>query len=314
VIPVFERDLCKLNVTAKSIAVHDKHGMLGDVILLWVSRHPSYEYARQLDEIKAVLAPSRKVSVEEVSVKESSGWSAQQAAKLKIASRVSSDFYVTLDAKNSFFADLEPTTFFTECNQGKIFGRYTIDNMPAIHANWYRNAASVLGVQPLIEGKWPASITPVVMHRQTVLDLLDALGEPREVGECTGGLCSALSGSATEFTLYYTFVGRKSAMSCIHAVEEQSGDNETASAIWRNYGSSADGGRINMEFVHRIAARNETGGRPLIFGAQAGALDMITGQDHYDVLHDLWIAYQDAGLYDFENWDDLADCVVGHQN
>ncbi|CAK0886671.1 unnamed protein product [Prorocentrum cordatum] len=219
VIPVYERDLCKLKMTAQSITQHDKVGVLGKVIICWVSSHPLSDYGDQMEEVKRALEPHGEVEVIELAVN-GEGWKVQQAAKLKVASRVYSDFYVVLDAKNTILRDLEEDTFFTSCNQAKIFGRYEVGGMPGVHRDWYYNSASVLEVDPMDYGKWPASITPMTMHTQTVKDMLDKIGEPQDFGDCSAGLCDAFGRDATEFTLYVTYVGRIANMWCIHDIEE----------------------------------------------------------------------------------------------
>lgn len=244
VIPVFERDLCKMKLTAKSIVVHDPDRILGKVIICWVSKHSAGEYAKDLDEIRNTLSQHGEVEVVELIVPpDGQGWFVQQAAKLKIASKVQTDFYLVLDAKNALLRDVEKDSFFTPCNQGKIFGRYTMDEMPGLHKDWYFKSAGVLCQQPMDRGRWPASITPMTMHTSTVLDLLDTLHEPRAFGGCSGGLCDALGAGATEFTLYLVYVGRVSIMECIHDIEDRlggAGNNELAVSVWQGEDGEGD--------------------------------------------------------------------------
>jgi hypothetical protein len=307
VIPVFERDLCKLKVTARSIVAHDPDRILGKFFICWVSERSRYEFASQLDEIAHILEEHGDVEVLEMQLGGMSGWIAQQSAKLKVASRVLSEYYVVLDAKNTLLIDIEPDTFFTECNQGKIFGRYDMDNMPAEHRQWFGTSAGVLGQQVMEWGKWPASVTPMVLHRQTTLDLLSMLGESSDwdSGVCAGGLCDKFSQQATEFTLYLVYAAQVASFDCIHAIEERPWGDELSISIWR---LATDG---TAKQVMAIAEHSELNGRPFFFGSQAGALGSFDGDARLDVLRDLFTIYDNAGVYDWDSWDEMADCIVG---
>jgi hypothetical protein len=312
VIPAYERDLCKLKVTARSIAEHDKDKHLGKVIICWVSHHSRYEYSSELDEIQAILSGHGEVEILEMVIGDGEqGWVAQQAAKLKVASRVSSQYYVVLDAKNTLLQDVKPDTFFTACNQGKIFGRYQLQDgsMPGMHLDWYRKSAEVLGQSTMDYGTWPASITPIIMHRQTVIDMLGQLGESPDFGQCSGGLCDAFGRGATEFTLYLVYVGRVGKMECIHGIEERPWGNELAASIWRTDDEAGKQGTAGQ--IKAIAEQSKMNGRVMFFGAQAGALDNFGGDERFNVLQDLYKVYNNAGLYQFGDWDELAGCVVG---
>jgi hypothetical protein len=309
VIPVYERDLCKMKVTANSIVKHDPKRLLGKILICWVSAHGSWEYGQDLDEIKNLLYGHGEVEVVEINTGGALGWQVQQAAKLKVASLVQTDYYVVMDSKNAILKDVEEDTFFTACNQGKIFGRYDIWDLPGEHKDWYYASAGILGTTVMDWGKWPASVTPIVMHTRTVLDLLDRLGEPHDFGNCVGGLCSAFGNGGTEFTLYLMYVGRVAKFDCIHAIEERPWGKEISASIWRTV--DFDGKKGMAEQLKAIAEHSDENGHPLMFGAQAGALDGFDGDWRYDVLNHLSQIYGDAGLNWFNSWDDLASCVVG---
>jgi len=230
VIPFFERDLCKLKYTAKSLSVNDPDHNLGKVYLMWVTKTPISQYQAQIDEIQNLIRSTHKVQLNDFSgpLQQAgiSGWHAQQLVKLKIASVVSSEYYVVLDAKNTLIRKIEPDMLFTRCHQGKIQGEFPASNIPVPHSDWYRRSARALQVGPPSDGYWPASITPVVMHRQTVLDMLASLGESKELKPlCSGPLCdhigahSASGHGATEFTLYTLYAYEKAKLKCIHSVE-----------------------------------------------------------------------------------------------
>jgi hypothetical protein len=306
VIPVWEHDLCKLKVTAKSIVAHDPDGVLGKVFVCWVSHAPRSEFARQLNEITHILKEHGEVEVLELQLNGMMGWLAQQSAKLKAASVVSSEYYVVLDAKNSLLRDIESDDLFTPCNQAKVFGRYSVDAMPGGAGIWYRASAGALGQQAMDWGVWPASITPMVMHRQTTLDMLKMIGESPGIDSiCAGGLCGMLSGHATEFTLYLVYAARIASFDCIHAIEERPWGEELSATIWRGPHD------LTSEQVRNLAERSGINGNLLFFGAQAGALDGWQGTERSDILNDLSTVYKNASLYDWDNWEDMAGCIVG---
>jgi len=307
-IPVFERDLCKLRATARSIVAHDPDRILGKIFVCWVSGRSRYEFASQLDEITRILEEHGDVEVLEMQLGGMSGWIAQQSAKLKVASRVLSEYYIVLDAKNTLLMDIGPETFFTPCNQGKVFGRYDLDNMPTEHRGWFSTAAGVLGQQVMDWGKWPASVTPMVLHRQTTLDLLSMLGESSDFdsGVCAGGLCDKFSQKATEFTLYLVYAAQVASFDCIHAIEERPWGDELSISIWRSANTEDTAVQVKA-----IAEHSKLSGRPFFFGSQSGALDGIDGEDRLSILKDLFTIYDNAGVYDWDSWDEMADCIVG---
>jgi len=309
VLPFYERDLCKAQYTARSLALHDKGKALGSVLLLWISTQPSGGYAEGVDAIRSSLAESREVEFLDLSPQVNGngkdGWYAQQVLKLKAASRVNSEYFVVLDSKNTLLQDVNAQTFLTECRQARLFGTYPWGQLPKLHQEWFHRAAEVLEVREPDGGEWPASITPMVMHRQTVLDMLEAIGEdPSPLELCAGPLCGMLDKGATEFTLYLMYAQSKKAFSCTHAVFHASDwAHEPAVSMWRGLES-------NVEEAKNVA----TGQRvPLMFGAQHGALDSIGDDQRAEVAGYLEKIYADAGLDGTtkEGEEDILSCVVG---
>jgi hypothetical protein len=230
VIPFFERDLCKLKYTAKSFASNDPHKRLGDVFLMWVSDKPSTNYQGDLDAIIASIKVSRNVHFNDFSgalhASGISGWFGQQVLKLKIANNVMSDFYMVLDAKNTLIREVEQDSFFNQCNQAKIQAEFHYNDIPKPHSDWYQRSAEALGLDKPSAGYWPASITPMVMHKGTVLDMLRTIGEaPEPENICSGPLCDLMGAysesghGATEFTMYTLWAHQKTNLECAHTVE-----------------------------------------------------------------------------------------------
>ncbi|CAK0796085.1 unnamed protein product, partial [Prorocentrum cordatum] len=320
VIPFYERDLCKVGYTVKSIAVHDRNGTLGAVILMWVSKQPMAAFQGEIDKVEASLAGSHRVKVLDFSPQVNSvgvgGWFAQQVFKLKVASLVSSDFYVVLDSKNTLIRDIEPELFFTPCNQGKIFGEFEPNGIPEPHSAWYEASARVLNVPPPLEagGKWPTSITPMLMHTQTVLEMLASIGEDPDVGAlCQGPLCDMLgvhSGSgATEFTMYVLAARARPEMECDIAVVEPDAANPPAISLWRG---ESDGGqrRINEDNCRDISSGKTT---PFMFGAQFQSLDGLDDAGSTTVEAEMVHIFTRARLHNasLTSTDALIQCVAG---
>mmetsp|Transcript_46845 Transcript_46845/g.134081 ORF Transcript_46845/g.134081 Transcript_46845/m.134081 type:complete len:854 (+) Transcript_46845:95-2656(+) len=231
VIPFFERDLCKLKYTAKSLQANDPDKNLGDVFLMWVSDKPSSQFQDELDAITEAIGESHKVHFKDYTgaLQSSgiSGWFGQQVLKLKIAHDVKSEFYVVLDAKNTLIREVQRDSFFTACHQARIQAEFKYDDIPQPHSDWYARSANALELDPPSSGYWPASITPVVMHKQTVLDMLSDMGEdPDPETLCAGPLCDKMGAysssghGATEFTMYTLWAYQKTQLECAHVVEQ----------------------------------------------------------------------------------------------
>jgi hypothetical protein len=315
VIPFFERDLCKMRLTAASISKHDPHHKLGDVALMWISPRPSSEYANDIDEIQARIQESRGVKLYDfhfhfnISMHSSgwdvnddrrAGWYTQQIMKLKAATLVDTMYYVVLDAKNTFIRDITPDLFISPCNQGIVYATNDFQTLVPSKRKWYTMSAQALGVSFPEGRKWPRSITPVVMHTSTVLDMLEHLGEGSDPMKlCEGRLCDYLRDGATEFALYYTYVASLSDEKCIH----HSVDSRPAISMWR--GCIAEKNMLNAV----AAATNDN---VIMFGSQPKAMSNLSDQQRQIVLYNVALAFKQAGLHD-PSWNSvqsLADCVA----
>jgi len=309
VLPFYERDLCKAQYTARSLALRDKGKALGSVLLLWISTQPSDAYAEGIDAIKNSLAESREVDLLDLSPQvngnDKDGWYAQQVLKLKVASRLTSEYYVVLDSKNTLVRDVSAETFLTDCHQARLVGTFPWGELPQLHQEWFHRSAEVLQVREPDGGEWPASITPMTFHRQTVLDMMEEIGEdPSPFALCGGPLCGMLEQGATEFTLYLMYAQSRDDFGCTHAVSN-AGDwaHELAVSLWRGLDS-------NLEELRNVA----TGIRfPTLFGAQHGALDSASDEQREEAARYLEEIYAGAGLAGAagEGGGSIVDCVVG---
>jgi hypothetical protein len=325
VIPFFERDLCKVKYTAQSLVVHDPEHYLGNVYLMWISYQAPGNYVDDLTEIHDILNQSRKVQLIDFSpqVKEAklSGWFAQQVLKLKIAAIVESDFYVVLDAKNTFIKDLTSDAFFTSCNQARIAGVFRHDRIPKPHIDWYMASAKVLNLSFPSEGYWPSSITPMVIHRRTVIDVFEKIGEKAKPDPlCSGPLCAmfgarSMTGmGATEFTMYTLWAHSRPDFSCQNVMEESDRSDlahRWAVSLWRGMKSNRDEQlKRNLERCEKIANGSEV---PLMFGAQPEALYGISGEQREKAIKDVALLYQNAELWNPNKsaTEELVECVIG---
>jgi len=294
VVPTFERDLCKAIILMKSITKYDPHHFLGDVHVMWVSDQPSWNYQAQVDEMKqAIVATGIRqfklidFSEKLIAMKGScimwdkegknchshvTGWFAQQALKLKIASILSSEYYVLLDSKNAFFSEVREDTFFSHCNQAVVHGKYLYDDIPEPHKQWYAASSAALGIKAPKNVYWPTSITPAVLHRQTVLELLQQIGEdPNPYAVCNGPLCTWFGEQATEFTMYNLFAFAKADRDCLHSFLGPWFDAEERDVgLWRS------APYVNLERCEEVATDNV---KALTFGIQAGSLDRNKSKD-----------------------------------
>jgi len=316
VVPTFERDLCKAVLLMKSITKRDPNHFLGDVHIMWVSLEPSWKYQAQIEEMRKAIVDTggRQFHLSDFSdfvrqksqlclvwdptgdhcIEHLTGWFAQQALKLKIATVVPSEYYLLLDSKNAFFSDIHEDSFFSKCNQATVRGKFRFQDLPHPHKEWYHASARALGVQASTDIHWPTSITPAVFHKQTVLELLSRIGEdPSPYGICDGPLCKWLAEGKTEFTLYNLFAFSKSDRECIHSfVSPLSEEEEAHVALWRGYPY------INLKRCEEVAKGST---KALTFGLQAGCLRR----------HNMTSAEGKLGDEEEEKlWNTTADCLL----
>jgi len=295
VIPTYERDLCKAIILMKSIVKRDPRHLLGDVHVMWVSEEPSWKYSPQIDEMRRAIVgaggrqfhlldfsePVRRGGSNCLAWSENgtaciislTGWYAQQALKLKISNLITSEYYLLLDSKNAFFSDIQEDSFFSSCNQAFVQGKYLYDDIPHPHDEWYASSSKALGVEPAKDIFWPTSITPAVLHRQTVLELLKHIGEdPNPYNLCTGPLCTWFAQGKTEFTLYNIWAFSKADRGCMYSfLSPISDEKETNVALWRGW-TEED----NLQRCEEVATGNV---KALTFGLQANCLQRTNMTD-----------------------------------
>jgi len=189
VLPFFEDDICKMKLTAQSIAVHGKRAF-SQVYLVWLSTKHHSDYQGDLDELKRLAEPVGvpvhlmdfspymfKVNERNSDV---GGWMVQQMFKLAMGYLVETDHYVVFDSKNHIVRELQPGEFVNDCNQAVIAGEMRLDRMRwGWHQAWYKHSAGCLDIAMTDlrltsehgDVLLPHSITPFVMNAATVRDM-----------------------------------------------------------------------------------------------------------------------------------------------
>jgi hypothetical protein len=141
------------------------------------------------------------------------GWRAQQILKLALAAKGSSEYYVTLDSDilciKPFSCDslLRERAAVTngECQSDyqRLYTKQFADIETRTKMMRYTRCAEILGCGPRAVPNVFYGETPVVLHRESVLDLLEFLGKrhrrpwSRVLAETSGW---------TEYSLYYLFL------------------------------------------------------------------------------------------------------------
>merc|ERR1711920_513590 len=202
---------------------------------------------------------------------------------------VEEDYYVVFDAKNAFIRDVLPDTFLTPCYQGRVFADTDFESLNSDARKWYYASAAALGVNVPEGRKWSASITPVVMHTQTVIDMLNYLHEsPSPQSLCSGALCGHIKNVAT-----------KTDERCIH----QASSHNPAISMWRGTAG------LNEGIVQAAAADPNI----ILFGGQSGALTGIDPGVHQRLSNQIKEMFERAGVHDPSSYstDAMVACVVG---
>jgi len=323
VVPFFERDICKLKYTLRSIEVNDPDHNLGDVYLLWISLLDSAKFKDELTPIVESLAKTRKVHLmdfhEQVLFSRTNGWFAQQIYKLKAASFVQSDYYLVMDTKNTLMRKVEPDTFFTSCNQAKMFAEFPWEHMPEPHKTWFQQSQWTLNVSKMPSGPMPMSVTPILLNKHSVLDMLKQVGEGSAAESlCNGNLCRLLMAPSagdqhhpTEFTMYLMYAFGKTQFNCTHQVVTLDYAHRWAESLWRGVeGNRQINIQNNIDCTKKISIGQWA---PLMFGSQPRALDHMGDKDRKETEANFVKVYENAGLFDPKTGspEELVSCLVG---
>jgi hypothetical protein len=203
------KDLARFRILERSIEL-----FWNDLHICWVVT-PDKEHAqikKSIHDNRYRVIPEGLIIPETEALFSVKGWYRQQLVKLAIAPRVTTPFYVTLDADVICTRAFSSDDFIKEGRA--ISGRYR----GPTHAEWYAWAERVLKLK---RSGWVHCVTPSVLSREAVLRLaeyLTTLSSSRSQGSEAGE-----SGSSprlypgwrgyllanvpwTEYTLYFTYL------------------------------------------------------------------------------------------------------------
>mmetsp|Transcript_20173 Transcript_20173/g.40734 ORF Transcript_20173/g.40734 Transcript_20173/m.40734 type:complete len:709 (+) Transcript_20173:80-2206(+) len=261
VIPTFERDLCSTMVQAKSLGQFVDRGAFGKVIYVWASiTTPFEEFRDDYNDIQTHLngLPSEFYSIHEFFAKVAehdastgassiaprilaeinnhtetepyeglNGWQLQQIVKLEASKLVFSEYYLVLDAKNWLMEPLALADILDECNRS-LYAPYN-GALPRDHRFWFEASKKALGVQVNedgVQGGVPLSITPITIHTQTAVEMINLLHTRGS------SVTEAIDHGATEFMLYMSFLlSDESRRARVSAVSPRAVRSTT---LWKN--------------------------------------------------------------------------------
>lgn len=196
---VFELEVPLLVLQARSFARHVPVGAFAEVLV--VDNTPRGLSAREVGAVLTAYGPhADRVSVvgrgDLPEVPRGIGWQRQQVLKLLVASRVATERYLVLDAKNHVVRDLDPGWFRAPDGRARlgVHGYATHPLRPSLD-----RTARYLGLDPgdLLD-RFPATVTPFVLYtdlvRGMVTDVQARAGRPFATEFVAQGL--------TEFFLY----------------------------------------------------------------------------------------------------------------
>ena len=176
VVPFYERDICKLKYTLRSVA-SKMAGYFYGVNLMWASLRSVSDFPSLpvVLDLASRIAPTRLFDASALQRERAAdGWVVQQLLKLAIAREINAEFYLIIDSKNTFFRHAHPYELFTPCNQARLTGQMQVGRMVEPHHTWYLNSAKFLNIQEdITDWDLPLSITPALFRKQTVIELLD---------------------------------------------------------------------------------------------------------------------------------------------
>jgi hypothetical protein len=310
-IPFWEEDLCKLRFTVESLVLHGNHSQIRDVFLVWASSQPSSLFQDEIDQLASIASEAYAVHLVDASPQVQDGgvggWWAQQVLKLKVASLVKSNFYLVLDAKNTFIQQIPMDQFMDLCEVVFRGGEHTFSEMSEFHQRWYKASAQHLGVQPPHPSDFVyGSITPFLMHSASVLNMLELIGENASLDRlCDGPLCDWLKHQCTEFSLYTTYMRTNSI--CVHP-GTQFIFNNSADGLWRGINYQIGDNNI-VQLVQDVFAGNRD---TRIFGAQRGSLDETPDDVKINTSSLMMRIYGNAGIsLGTDSIETFFNCVVG---
>jgi uncharacterized protein DUF6492 len=278
---VFDEEIDLLALQAKSIARFFDSQSIDEIIIIVNGKQQSYveQCVRQdvLPEYGDLSAKVTLIPADDLYRfrHPEAGWHTQMALKLLAAPRVSSTWYLVLDAKNHFIRSTTVGDFFSKSGRGL----YPPDNFGSLQEHFV-NAAKLFGVEPegLIDSFF-SPVTPSILHRQSVLDLNEAV--VRMTGKSIGDLIVQFDVPYTEFILYSLYLYSVDGFDALYQPSPS-----ITTTIWKE--NAMDSGSFERKMTQ---ARSMT---TLCFSVHRLAREVLTSEQRQQIA-DLWL---DAGLID----------------
>ncbi|MEQ1729828.1 MAG: DUF6492 family protein [Vicinamibacterales bacterium] len=129
------------------------------------------------------------------------GWHKQQIAKLAVSALITTPWYLTLDADVVCVRPMDEAFLFPAGRA--IWQHETVSE----HPEWWAGSAQVLGSSRVLRPDQPViGVTPALLHRDSVSELVDRLTRRYAQVPWTTALMSAVSTQWSEYSLYWLHV------------------------------------------------------------------------------------------------------------
>jgi hypothetical protein len=180
VLPLLLRDLPRFELLYRSLRRHVR-GL--DRVLVVVPDRELEQVRAGLPrgELELVVLPEFELVPELRVLSRLPGWYRQQLVKLEAATRVRSDFYLTLDAD---LIATRPVNLEEVCAGGTAPCAVTHQDL---HPRWYAGAEALIGGRLPRQGISHA-VTPTILHREAVNALTQHLDQRWTLGRYSAGL------------------------------------------------------------------------------------------------------------------------------
>jgi len=155
------------------------------------------------------------------------GWEAQQIAKLRVASFVTSDYYVILDSKNIATRPLQLSDFQSQLPFNYV--EIPLSKVKQPHRKWYERTYKTLRMdwESAQEDLVPLSVTPVVFHTEAVKQMI--LDVERETGMSFEFIVKRQF--VSEFCFYNAYLRREGLLEKLHSLKT-SGHDLVSRVLW----------------------------------------------------------------------------------
>lgn len=276
---VYEQELGMLALQAQSLAkfLDEKivnkiyvivNDMNGDLVRLKILQRIKPLYLHLAGRVEVIDA-SKLIDLKP----NDNGWVTQQVLKLKIATLSTTDIYLLLDAKNHLTKKLSESDLFAADGKPKVFWQ-------AIGAAWNHRRCYLSNFfdlpSPDLSEKTLPVITPYLMHRQIVLDMVAFVEEKTEKN--ISALFREHPHDVSEFLLYFFYLKKNHDISSLYSSGAPFG-----TVIWHS----------SLELIADRVSQ-ALNGDSLFFAVHSKALKILS-EEEFESIATLWRA---LGFYD----------------